>query len=66
MGHLVEVFGNIQEGDLVAKEGSEELVNHSKVKAVVENDDVSTESQTKNNSSTEVEKTTTVKTKSGH
>ncbi len=36
MDDSVEVFGNLHEGDLVAKMGSEELVNHSKVKAVVE------------------------------
>lgn len=63
MGNLVEVFGNIHEGDLVAKEGSEELVNHSKVNAEVVSDDVSTESRPENTSTSETTKTTTVKTK---
>lgn len=35
MGNMVEIFGDIQAGDLVAKEGSEELANHSKVNPVV-------------------------------
>jgi membrane fusion protein, multidrug efflux system len=35
MGGLVEVFGDLQEGDTVAKEGSEELRNESKAKAVI-------------------------------
>jgi RND family efflux transporter MFP subunit len=39
MDNLVEIFGNIKEDDVVAKEGSEELVNHSKVRAVVQNTD---------------------------
>jgi RND family efflux transporter MFP subunit len=34
MDQLVEVFGNIKEGDVVAKEGSEELQNQSRVKPV--------------------------------
>lgn len=36
MDQLVEVFGNIKEGDVVAKEGSEELQNQSRVKPVKE------------------------------
>ncbi len=35
MGNMIEVFGNIKEGDLVAKDGSEELENNTKAKAVV-------------------------------
>lgn len=35
MGDMVEIFGNIHEGDVVAKDGSEELINHSKVKPIV-------------------------------
>jgi RND family efflux transporter MFP subunit len=34
MNGLVEIFGDVKEGDLVAQEGSEELQNESKVKAV--------------------------------
>jgi len=34
MDQLVEVFGNIKEGDVVAREGSEELQNQSRVKPV--------------------------------
>lgn len=34
MGDTVEVFGNIQEGDTVAQQGSEELENQSRVKPV--------------------------------
>ena len=37
MGDLIEIFGNIQEGDVLAKNGSEELVNHSKVRTTVQN-----------------------------
>ena len=37
MGESVEVFGDIQAGDVVASHGSEELANHSKVRAVVQN-----------------------------
>jgi membrane fusion protein (multidrug efflux system) len=37
MGDTIEVFGNLQAGDLVAKHGSEELTNHSKVRAIVQN-----------------------------
>jgi RND family efflux transporter MFP subunit len=40
----VEVFGDLKEGDLVAKKGKEELQNESKVKAVAENLDVETNS----------------------
>ncbi|MBU6451213.1 MAG: efflux RND transporter periplasmic adaptor subunit [Cyanobacteria bacterium REEB67] len=35
MDKLVEVFGNLKEGDMVARAASEELVNQSKVNAVV-------------------------------
>jgi len=35
MDGMVEVFGNIHEGDLVAKQGSEELQNQSRVEPVV-------------------------------
>lgn len=35
MGDMVEIFGNIKAGDLVAKQGSEELENQSKVKPIV-------------------------------
>ncbi|HEY9759605.1 MAG TPA: efflux RND transporter periplasmic adaptor subunit [Oculatellaceae cyanobacterium] len=42
MGDSVEVFGNLQAGDVVAKQGSEELVNHSKVRAIVQNGGSST------------------------
>ena len=31
MDNMVEIFGKIQEGDLVAKEASEELLNQTKV-----------------------------------
>lgn len=34
MGEMVEVFGSIQEGDAVARQGSEELENQSKVTPV--------------------------------
>jgi RND family efflux transporter MFP subunit len=34
MNGMVEVFGNIHEGDIVAKEANEELVNGTKVKAI--------------------------------
>ncbi len=34
MENMVEIFGNIQEGDQVAKEGSEELLNQSKVNPI--------------------------------
>jgi hypothetical protein len=37
MGDSVEVFGNLEAGDIVARQGSEELVNHSKVRAIVQN-----------------------------
>jgi membrane fusion protein, multidrug efflux system len=40
MDNLVEIFGTIGEGDLVAKEGSEELINHSRVRPVISTDDV--------------------------
>ncbi len=32
MGDLVEIFGTIGDGDIVAKNGSEELTNHSRVR----------------------------------
>lgn len=32
MGNMVEIFGDIKQGDLVAQHGSEELANQSKVK----------------------------------
>jgi RND family efflux transporter MFP subunit len=35
MGDSVEIFGDIHAGDIVAENGSEELVNHSKVQAVL-------------------------------
>lgn len=34
MGNMVEVFGNLKEGDMVAQEGSEELQNQSRVQPV--------------------------------
>jgi RND family efflux transporter MFP subunit len=34
MNDLVEIFGDVKEGDMVAKQGSEELQNESKVKPV--------------------------------
>lgn len=34
MGDLVEVFGDLQEGDQVAKDGSEELENRARVKPI--------------------------------
>lgn len=36
MGDMVEIFGNIKEGELVAKEASEEIEKGSKVKPIVE------------------------------
>ena len=38
MGGLVEIFGNIKEGDQVATQGSEELQNQSKVKVASKGD----------------------------
>ncbi len=35
MDGMVEVFGDLHEGDLVAQEGSEELDNQSRVNPVV-------------------------------
>ena len=35
MHGLVEVFGNIHEGDYVATQASEELVNHSHVRPII-------------------------------
>jgi membrane fusion protein, multidrug efflux system len=43
MDNLVEIFGTIGEGDLVAKEGSEELINHSRVSPVVSTENAPTE-----------------------
>lgn len=34
MGDMVEVFGNLNDGDLIAKEGSEELQNQSRVNPI--------------------------------
>jgi hypothetical protein len=34
MDGMVEIFGNIQEGDLVAERGTEELVNQELIKPV--------------------------------
>jgi membrane fusion protein, multidrug efflux system len=45
MGDSVEIFGTIAEGDVVAKEGSEELINHSRVRAAVSAENVLTPSQ---------------------
>jgi len=38
IGGLVEIFGNIKEGDQVATQGSEELQNQSKVKVASKGD----------------------------
>ncbi len=35
MEGMVEVFGKIQEGDMVAKQASEELQNESRVKPLI-------------------------------
>lgn len=43
MGDTVEVFGNLQAGDLVAQQGSEELENQTRVKPVAAAPDHSTE-----------------------